>query len=291
VVREGILIVDWRELVPVDETVELELILKSGDPGTELFHFFVAVGAVRCAFAVKKLSVTKVADFGSQCVAKFNDTANIAYHCTVQSTVAQMEVIGVINRNNHLLRTVALTPGDMLSFGQLLSFVVFTADETSETVEPWRSSLMGKCSIALLFKIPNVSLPLQKNLTIDDRAPPYRLSLSMASRSTVPIGTKLPCVVRLDGDHPDGFVLYVEPLAFRFLDISSASRSESYAGCRWTGLTRQRISKESNYRAEFWFIAYGGGIFELPGFKVSEDPTFTNSSQQWLSQTIQIIPV
>jgi tetratricopeptide (TPR) repeat protein len=287
----SILIVEHREIVSVEQSTEICLILRSGDPGIECFHFFVAVSGMRCAFAVRKLVITKVAEFGSQCVAKFNDTSNNAYYCTVQSAVDRLEVIGVINRRNRILKSVALPQGAVLSMGQQLSFVVFTADETAEEVESWRSSLLGKSWIALLFRIGGVELSLQHNLTVDDRAPLYPLSLSMPARSEVKLGTQLRCVVRLEGTRDDDFALYIEPLPFMFCDITSISRSESYVGCRWTGMTRQRISRESEYKAEFMFTACGGGIFDLPGFKVCEDQNFANSSQLWLSQNIQIVPI
>jgi tetratricopeptide (TPR) repeat protein len=288
---EGIFIVERRELIEVEQSVDVSLILRSGDPGIEHFHFFVSVSGLRCAFAVKKLVITKVAEFGTQCIAKYNDTSNNAYYCTVQSTVDRLEVIGVINRRNRVLKSMALPRDAVLSVGQQLSFVVLTADETAEEVEPWRSLLLAKGEIALLFRIEGVELPLQQNLVVDDRAPLYSLSLSIPRRSEVKLGTKLSCTVRLEGTRANDFELYVEPLPFMFCDINSNNRSESYVGCRWTGITRHKISSESDFKAQFVFTAYGGGIFSLCGFKVCQDQSFTNPAQLWLSQNIQIVPI
>jgi hypothetical protein len=288
---EGITLVQHLEPVWPNAEVVIPLVFRAGDPGIVFFHFFAAVVGVRCAFLLKKATITEAAHFEAKPVAKINDTSNIACHVSVHSAVNGLELLGVINRSNCFLKTVAFNRGTILSAGQKHAIVAFTADNTDETTESWRSALLGKRALALLYRVPNVSFPLQRNLSVEPRSCLYRLVLKMPGQAEVILGSKIHCSVHLPEPPSQDLVLYLEPLPFRFPDISSQPHPQPYSPCRWVGITRRALSRESDFKCEFTFVAHGGGIVELPGFKLSTQPNRNGETQVYLSQTIQIIPI
>jgi hypothetical protein len=289
VVSDGLLLVQHLDVVLPGETVTIPLVLWAGTAADHVFRFFVAVVGVRCAFAVRKLTAISPGTFEFQRVPNCNDTGNVTYHCTVVSRVDGLEVIGMINRRGRFLQTVALPQGNSLSPGQSLSFVAFTGDEIGKQLESWRAALLGRASLALLLKIPDIDRPLQRNLGVDEPTERPRLVLSMQNRVEVPLGTVLSCGLELRDNVPDGFVLFVEPLPFRLCELG-AGQGDRYLGCRWVGVTKRRLSRENGYKVRFSFVASGGGMFEVPGFHVSRTPRFSLRSKVVLSQAIQIVP-
>jgi hypothetical protein len=287
---DRIIIIQHLEPVPVSAVVTIPLVLRAGDAGSAAFHFFTAVVGVRCAFLLKKMVIREAAHFETRAIAVGNDTANVAYHLSVRSQIEGLEVVGLINRKNHFVRTVALSPETILSPGQTATLVAFTSDESTTAAESWRITLMGHATFAVLYCVPNVSLLLQRNVRIEERPLGHRLVLSMPSQARVVLGKRVNCSLHLVAPSSDDLVLYVEPLPFRFTDIGLQSRNEPYVGCRWVGVTRKAMSRESQFKCEFSFVAHTSGIFELPGFRVSTKADRTNETQVWLSQMIQIIP-
>jgi hypothetical protein len=242
---------------------------------------------MRCAFDIRKLVVRDAATFRTVPYQKVNDTVNIIHYCTVTAAVDGVEIVGLVNHNSRLLKTVALKD-ETLAAGQSSSFVGFETDATADKVERWRGRFLRTASCAILFKVPGLSRACQYGVVAAVRATcPYRLTLTMANCARVELGAKLKCVVQLRGAKADTPGVYLQPLPFRYSE-NGDNKNSRYVGCQWVGVQRRKLEKENGFRAEFDFTVYSGGIFEIPGFSLFQPPDYARSSIS-LSQAIHIV--
>jgi hypothetical protein len=214
---------------------------------------------------------------------------NVVHYCTVTAAVDGVEVVGLVNHNNKMLKTVALK-AEALAAGQSCSFLGFENDATADKAEKWRGRLLGTAPCAILFKVPGLTRPCQYSVVATEKATcPYRLTLTMPSCARVELGAKLKCVVQLTGAKADTRGVFIQPLPFRYSERGS-NENETYGGCQWVGVQRRKLERGNGFRAEFDFRAYSGGIFEIREFFLFQPPNYTRSTIS-LSQRIHIVPV
>jgi hypothetical protein len=286
---ENVILIQYQEPVVVEESITVPVVFQAGETGVGVFHFFVAVAGMRCAFDIRKVVVKDAATFRTVPSQKANDTVNVLHYCTVTAAVDGIEVVGLVNHNSRLLKTAGLK-AETLAAGESCSFLGFQNDATADKVEKWRGQLLGSASCAILFKAPGLSRACQYSVVATEQATcPYRLTLTMPNRARVALGAKLKCVVQLKGAKADTPGVYIQPLPFKYSENGSTT-NERCVGCQWVGIRKRKLVKENGFRAEFDFAAYTSGIFEIPGFYLFQPPNYTGSPIS-LSQTIQIIPI
>lgn len=61
-------------------------------------------------------------------------------------------------------------------------------------------------------------------------------------------------------------------------------------GCNWFGVTRKALKTENSFTTDFIFMPLQAGVYQIPGFLVSQSPNFSNPKTVNVSQTILIIP-
>jgi hypothetical protein len=288
--RASLTIVVCHEPAAPGQTVAIPLIFRAKKVGVSSYHFFAAVSGIKTVFGQKTVRVVPAADFEIIAAPVLRDSADCVYHCTVHSHVDDIEILGVIDRTNRFLRTEALDKRP-LNKQETRSFVGFTAQYGEAFADEWRSAFMRKSPIAVLFKLPGISWPLQKNLRLQERNPEFRLKLDVPPQIEVTLGSKVPCTVSVIGTRPPGLVLYVQPMEIRFIQTVSDKKKtpDGIAGCRWVGITKGQLSAQTEFAANLSFRAYTSGIYEIPGLFVWKEGEAA-ARPVLLSQYVQIIP-
>ena len=251
------------------ETHTIHMVYMARRQGKCVCRFFAASHGIRCAFAKKEVNVTSAAIFNDQALSKMNDSACSVHHCTVTSKVDGLEILGLMNRRNKLVKSMMIEPGQKLMNGETLSFISYSADEVDTTLDKWRVDLMGLSKVALIYKVDGVELPLQFNLGTKERRATYRVKANLPP--VVTVGDKCECSFRLLAPKKD--VYYLEPQSFGYFDVTKPRQAGvpiASCSCRWLGRTQAALSKENDYTAKFFFKPFQCGIYELHSVVVSE---------------------
>ena len=288
----GLTIVKVPGALDVGESCRVPMVFVARSEGKSAYRFFAASHGIRCAFAKMEVDVTSAATFSDKFIAKMNDSACNAYHCTVNSNVDGLEIIGLMNTNHRLVKSMMIEPGHKLMKGETFSFMGLSSEETDTEFEEWRVSLMDASKMAILYRIDGLELPLQKNLHVNDRKTKYHIRVDMPVLVTV--GSRCQCTFRLLSAKP-GKVYYIEPSKFMHLDVAwPAARMpgvEVPSCCRWFGMTRATLTKENDYTATFLFKAFQCGVYEIQNITISEHPDFSSAVNIPMITQVQVEPI
>ena len=287
---KGLTIMKIPGALDIGETHTVKMVYIAGREGKCLSRFFAASHGIRCAFAKREVVVTSAASFIEKVVPKMNDSSCNVHHCTVVSKVDGFEIVGVMNRNGHLVKSMMIEPGQKLNKGETLSFVAYSSDELETAMEDWRVALMGNSRVSIICKIDGVELPLQRNLGTSSRKATYRLKVAVPPAVTV--GEKCECTVRLLS--PKNEAYFIEPRKFAHVDATKArvrvpQTEVKTCGCRWLGKTRAVLNKENNYTATFSFKSVQCGVYELQSVVVSEQANFATGVAVPLTTHIRVV--
>ena len=266
----GLTIVKVPGALDIGESCKVPMVFVARKDGQGTYRFFAASHGIRCAFAKREVDVTMAATFSDKFIAKMDDTACNAYHCTVVSNVDGLEILGLMNTNHRLVKSMMIEPGRKLKKGETFSFMGLSSEETDTELEEWRVGLMDSSKMAIVYLIEGLDLPLQKNLHVNDRKTTYHVKIDMPHLVTA--GTRAECTLKLLSADPEK-VYYIEPGNFIHLDVTrpAARGMDIQSTCRWFGMTRAALNKENDFTAKFLFKPLQYGIYEIQSVNVSEN--------------------
>ncbi|OHS94090.1 hypothetical protein TRFO_11347 [Tritrichomonas foetus] len=272
--------IKFNKELKAGETLNIPLLFRPSSTATVVSRFLVSIDGTIVSYAVKTAKIQKVLNIHSKTVQKTNDSKNHVVHCTVSGDVDGVRIYGIINQNGKFINSIK-TKQKVLKSGQICSIVGFVSDETNTEAEPWRKYYMSeKFNLSLLFQLPDSRIPAQAPITFHPIVVKptllNRLRLEIPPVVHVVPGKLYKCRIWLndtDGVDLEKYYLLVEPKNFVVGNAANGTKEDdvSSIGCRWVGQTKIRLCKENNFSFEFSFVVFRLGIYNVPGFYVTEE--------------------
>lgn len=275
-----------NKLEPGEEAIGT-FMCRSDDAGVHGMSFMVSVQGKRRIYRRETYSVAARLRLEARIAPNPQDTDNKLIHVTVRSYISNLKVIGVMNQNGRLLKTMKV-PDVVVNPGQTFSLSAFVCDELDETVEPWRTKMMCGMQYALLLDFGTGSkyfaqVLLRTGVKFTDN----RFSFEMHPDSTISAGTKVTCILRMTNRASDRPV-FVEPLPITFVDNNN--RIVTFSGCKWVGVTKKKLCPENDFTCEFSFLAVLPGCYQVSSFVWSYEAHSMNRNQATITHFFRVAP-
>ena len=267
------------------ESREIPMIFRAAKMNLNDVHFLVASGLEVCCFAEAKVNVVPATKISSSIIPNPVDTANRLFKVKFSALIDDLEVVGLINSNGHMLKTLQSNTQTLIKKDSFSTIIAFSKEETTTKVEEWRQYMMGESSYAILYKVPGFDLYAQQNLMIENQDE-QRFTFSIPNISKEQLGTRIP--VKFKSYEKER--IYIQPSTIEQMNDEKGRQSTLLSSAKWLGKTRVLLSEENNYEAEFSFIALQPGIYVIPGFIYSKKEDFRDVKNINLRHTIHISP-
>jgi hypothetical protein len=232
-----------------------------------VLHAVAGLLGTRCAFAAAHVKVQPAADLLVRRVDRITWSHESVVFCRVRSIKEDVVVSGMVGRSGAFVKV--LGEGEAVKERSLLAFVA-EPDDKREKASDSIQAFLGEGRLAVCLSVGGRLL--QENLGYEEGSKEGALSIRLDQQGVLRAAEVVTVRVVLCARAGEAFV---QPLPVAVMELAKQKTPQRLAGCcPWIGQTRVRLWKGNNFECDVKCVPLTPGLFEVPGFLVSNDPAF-----------------
>jgi len=286
--KDSVVISNNKPIEP-SEAMVFDFVFKSLMIGENRLHFIVSSKGINSAYKMKSIDIFPISVIQSTLIPILNDSHDQIIKTMFLPMIPNLSIIGVMDSELNILRSIEMMDNSPSKINQFTTTLCSLINKDKSIADSWRKRFISNNQYSLLFSCPEIENCFQLPIKEISLSPSPRYHITMPEHISSK-GKKYTAVFSITHLTDDTQVSYVQPLPFDLIDHPNAKTHDfSVKGLRWTGVTRQIVSKQNQFKAEFELIGFKPGIYSLKGVSISNSPDFSNSKSIPLSQTVIIL--
>lgn len=278
----GIANVSINQTILPGETIQVPLIFRAAKINLNRVHFYLSQSQTIVAMAAISVKVGNSASIYARAVPISHDPSKFAIKVKFDPKIDGLSLVGVFDKSGRMLDMLNTETSKDVHKESSMTIVFFGDKYKQDSVlENWRLFMLEQSSYALLYKCSGYELLGQQNLRVQPE-PGSDVRLDAPNFVNFEPATKIKVTATFSKP------VFVQPKPVELVNDAKGEIT-LLMPCRWTGVTRKKVSEENGYKCDFTFTVMTPGVFQLTGFICSETKEFLKVDDIQMLHLIHVV--